>query len=42
MKDVSLGVMFRGVIPFCISSLVVAVLIIIFPSIATWLPELMK
>ncbi|OGO18330.1 MAG: hypothetical protein A2Z02_02420 [Chloroflexi bacterium RBG_16_48_7] len=42
MKDVSLGVMFRGVIPFCISSFIVAVLIIIFPAIATWLPELMK
>jgi TRAP-type C4-dicarboxylate transport system permease large subunit len=32
---------FRGVLPFFITSLVVMFLIIFFPSIATWLPSLM-
>jgi tripartite ATP-independent transporter DctM subunit len=41
LPDVSLGVMYRGIIPFCITTVVVIILILFFPAIATWLPGLM-
>ena len=40
--DVSLGTMFRGIVPFCLSSLAVGVLILFFPALATLLPGLMR
>jgi len=40
-KDVDLFTIYRGVIPFVVSSIVVAVLILFFPSLATWLPNQM-
>ncbi|OGO14812.1 MAG: hypothetical protein A2Z02_04310, partial [Chloroflexi bacterium RBG_16_48_7] len=39
--DLTLKSMFRGSIPFFIASLVVAVLILFYPPLATWLPGLM-
>jgi len=41
-KDVSITTMYRGVLPFVISTLVVAVLILYFPQLAIWLPNLIK
>lgn len=41
-KDVSIGTMYRGVMPFVVSTLVVAVLILFFPPLATWLPSMMR
>jgi tripartite ATP-independent transporter DctM subunit len=40
--DVPLGVMYRGIIPFCICTAVVGILILFFPILATWLPNLMR
>lgn len=42
MKDVGLPTIFRGVIPFILAILATIVLCTIFPSIATWLPSVMK
>lgn len=39
-KDVTIGGLFRDVIPFVVSLLVCTVLLIAFPPIATWLPGL--
>jgi TRAP-type C4-dicarboxylate transport system permease large subunit len=36
--DVSLNTIFRGIVPFLISLIIVTVLVIIFPQIATFLP----
>jgi TRAP-type C4-dicarboxylate transport system permease large subunit len=40
-KDVDLFTIYRGVLPFVVSSILVAVLILFFPSLATWLPNQM-
>ena len=40
-KDLAVSSMYRGVIPYCIASLVVAVIIMLYPALATWLPNLM-
>ncbi len=39
-EKMTVGEMFRGVIPFWIALLVVTVCIAVFPQIATWLPKL--
>jgi tripartite ATP-independent transporter DctM subunit len=39
--SVTLGEIFKGSIPFWILMLVVAMLILLFPKLATWLPSLM-
>ncbi len=39
-KDLSTGEIFRGVAPFWVALLVAVLLIVIFPQIATWLPNL--
>lgn len=41
-KDVPLGTIFRGVIPFLIANLIALTLVISFPKIALWLPELLR
>lgn len=41
-RDISLGTIFQGVFPFVISTLVLVIIILLFPSIVTWLPNLMK
>ena len=38
-SSVTLGMIFRGAIPFWIMILIVAVLVVIFPSLANWLPQ---
>jgi tripartite ATP-independent transporter DctM subunit len=40
-QDVPLGTMYRGILPFCISTVVIVALLIAFPSLVTWLPNLM-
>jgi len=42
VKDIRVTTIYRGVMPFVVSSLVVAVIIFVFPSVATWLPYSMK
>lgn len=41
-KDVSIGTMFRGVIPFVLCGLLCVAIIIAFPQIATWLPYALR
>ena len=41
-KDVPLSVMYKGIIPFCVVTIVVVVFLIAFPQLITWLPDLMK
>ena len=40
-RSVTLGEIFRGSIPFWLLMLLVALLVLFFPSLATWLPGLM-
>lgn len=37
--SVTLGMIFRGAIPFWIMILIVAILVVVFPSLANWLPQ---
>jgi len=41
-KDIPLGTIFRGIIPFLIANLVALTLVISFPEISLWLPRLLK
>ncbi|MBW1997904.1 MAG: TRAP transporter large permease subunit [Deltaproteobacteria bacterium] len=41
-RDIPMIHIYRGVIPFVISTVALAILIFLFPSIVTWLPNLMK
>lgn len=41
-KEVKTGHLYRGIIPFIIIQLVVLVLIIVFPDLVTWLPEMLE
>ncbi len=40
--DVAISTIFRGVFPFVIAMIVLLVLILVFPGIATWLPAIMR
>jgi tripartite ATP-independent transporter DctM subunit len=40
-KEVTMGHIFRAVVPYVAMSLVLLVIIIVFPAIATWLPNLL-
>ncbi len=40
-KEVKTGHLYRGIIPFIIIQLVVLVLIVLFPELVTWLPEVL-
>ncbi|MBP1730920.1 MAG: dctT, partial [Deltaproteobacteria bacterium] len=40
-KDVPLMTIFRGVVPFWLAMVFGAILLVIFPQIALWLPSLM-
>ena len=42
VEDISLTEMFRGVMPFLVAMMVCVVIIIIFPQIATILPNLIE
>ena len=39
---ISMGTVFRGVLPFCLTMVVFIVLVVAFPQIAMWLPNLIK
>lgn len=39
---VSIGKIYRATVPFIIIQLIAAILLIIFPQLATWLPELLR
>ena len=41
-KDLSLAAMYRGVMPFCIASAILVIIILFFPEIAIWLPRTMS
>lgn len=41
-RDVPMISIYRGVVPFAISTVLLAILIFFFPSIATWLPKVLK
>ena len=40
-KDVPLGTIFKGIMPFLIADIVRVILIFVFPVLALWLPSLM-
>ncbi|PQO22619.1 C4-dicarboxylate ABC transporter permease [Rhodobacteraceae bacterium WD3A24] len=40
-RDVKLGDIFRGSVPYWIMILIAATAVLVFPSLATWLPQLM-
>jgi C4-dicarboxylate transporter, DctM subunit len=39
VKDVSFATIFKGVLPFVATDLVRLVILILFPLLATWLPQ---
>ncbi len=41
-KDVPLGTIFKGAVPFWIAKIILAIILTIFPEIVTFLPSLMK
>ena len=41
-KDIPIGVMYKGILPFVAASLAVLTLIFFVPSLSTWLPNLLK
>ena len=41
-RGISMGTIYRGVLPFSVTIMAFNILILFFPSIATWLPSLMK
>ena len=41
-RSIPLQTVFRGAIPFLLALVVACVLLIIFPQIATWLPQIMR
>jgi TRAP-type C4-dicarboxylate transport system permease large subunit len=40
-QDVPLGVMYRGILPFCLSTVAIVALLVAFPTLVTWLPQFM-
>jgi TRAP-type C4-dicarboxylate transport system permease large subunit len=41
IKDVNMSTIFVGVLPFVITDLIRLVILIVFPLLATWLPQRM-
>jgi tripartite ATP-independent transporter DctM subunit len=39
--DIPIGTMYRGILPFVLSTLAVAILILFFPALTTWLPNVL-
>ena len=39
--DISTGTMYRGILPFVLSTLAVAIFILFFPILAIWLPNIL-
>jgi len=42
IPDLSIGTIFRGVLPFVLVTLVVAAILVAFPQISTFLPYLLE
>ncbi len=42
VPEVSLNTIYVGVLPFCVAQVLLIVLIVLFPAIATWLPSTMR
>jgi TRAP-type C4-dicarboxylate transport system permease large subunit len=42
LRHVSLGTVFRGITPFAIALIALLALIVAFPGMVTWLPDLMR
>jgi TRAP-type mannitol/chloroaromatic compound transport system permease large subunit len=40
-QDLTLMSMYRGAVPYCVASLIVVIIIMFYPGLATWLPDLM-
>jgi tripartite ATP-independent transporter DctM subunit len=40
--DIPLGTIFRGISPFLIANLFALLLVVLFPELATWLPDLLR
>jgi tripartite ATP-independent transporter DctM subunit len=40
-RDMTYGQMYRGVLPFVVAQILVLIAIILFPSVATWLPSIL-
>jgi TRAP-type C4-dicarboxylate transport system permease large subunit len=40
--DIPMRRIYRGVVPFLLADFVVLVLLVLFPSLALWLPSLMR
>jgi TRAP-type C4-dicarboxylate transport system permease large subunit len=41
IKDVNMSTIFVGVLPFVVTDLIRLVILIVFPLLATWLPQRM-
>lgn len=41
-QDISLGTIFRGITPFLIANVIALLLVVLFPQLATWLPDLLR
>ncbi len=41
-KDVTLGQIYLGVLPFCVAQVILIAIIVAFPIIAVWLPSTMQ
>jgi TRAP-type C4-dicarboxylate transport system permease large subunit len=41
-KDVPIGVMYMGILPFVVASILILLIIFFIPSLSTWLPKLLK
>ncbi|MEQ9572085.1 MAG: TRAP transporter large permease subunit, partial [Nitratireductor sp.] len=41
-QDIPLGTIFRGITPFLIANVIALLLVVLFPQLATWLPDLLR
>ena len=42
LPEIPLGTMFRGIVPFLAADLALVILLLVFPSLALWLPKALK
>lgn len=40
--DIPLGTIFRGITPFLVANVIALLLVVLFPDLATWLPDLLR
>lgn len=41
-KDIPLSTIFRGIVPFLLANIVALLLVVLFPPLTTWLPQLLR